>query len=155
FEMEAIVAAHAQEGQAPKTVAQVLPSTKFLQNVGLEPATQKRSDTAAVTTRIQELHAEVASEKLGAASLRDQLDVQQDQLEALQLKVGESEEARERQREEIEIMKKQGEETFHPSWFVTPQQGVGQFLTVLATLQIQDVVYLFCYWPMRLRLRLG
>ena len=48
-----------------------MPSSKFLRNVGLEPAAPKRSPTAAA--RVQELEVEVVAEKLGAAALRDQL----------------------------------------------------------------------------------
>ena len=62
------------KGGQPKTPAEVfahvLPSSKFLQNVGLETAVPKRSATAA---HVQELQVEVVAEKQGAATLRDQL----------------------------------------------------------------------------------
>jgi hypothetical protein len=103
--MDTMMAQPTPEGEQPKTpaevVAHVLPSSKFLRNVGLETTVPKRSATTAA--RVQELEAEVAAEKQGAAALRDQLHGQQDELE--------SEEARERQAEQIENLKKQGEET--------------------------------------------
>jgi len=111
--MDTMMAQPTPEGEQPKTpaevVAHVLPSSKFLRNVGLETTVPKRSATAAA--RVQELEAEVAAEKQGAAALRDQLHGQQDELEVLKKKVEESEEAREKQTEQIENLKKQGEET--------------------------------------------
>ncbi|CAD6255147.1 unnamed protein product [Miscanthus lutarioriparius] len=86
-QMEAIKA------QPAKVVAQVLPSSKFLRNVGLEPTFAKRSATAVAC--VQELEIEVAAEKQGVAALRDQLHGQQDELDVLK-KVVESEEAREK-----------------------------------------------------------
>jgi len=110
--MDTMMAQPTPEGEQPKTpaevVAHVLPSSKFLRNVGLETTVPKRSATAAA--RVQELEAEVAAEKQGAAALRDQLHGQQDELEVLK-KVEESEEARKKQAEQIENLKKQGEET--------------------------------------------
>ena len=110
--MDTMMAKPTPEGEQPKTpaevVAHVLPSSKFLRNVGLETTVPKRSATAAA--RVQELEAEVAAEKQGAAALRDQLHGQQDELEVLK-KVEESEEARKKQAEQIENLKKQGEET--------------------------------------------
>lgn len=109
--MDTMMAQPTPEGEQPKTpaevVAHVLPSSKFLRNVGLETTVPKRSATAAA--RVQELEAEVAAEKQGAAALRDQLHGQQDELEVLKKKVEESEEAREKQAEPIENLKKQGE----------------------------------------------
>jgi len=110
--MDTMMAQPTPEGEQPKTpaevVAHVLPSSKFLRNVGLETTVPKRSATAAA--RVQELEAEVAAEKQGAAALRDQLHGQQDELEVLKKTVEESEEAREKQAEHIENLKKQGEE---------------------------------------------
>nr|XP_034590461.1 uncharacterized protein LOC117852463 [Setaria viridis] len=64
--MKAIMAELVEEGQAQKSateaVAQVLPSTKFLQNAGFETAAPKRSVTSAVGARVQELEAEVHAE---------------------------------------------------------------------------------------------
>ncbi|CAO2203338.1 unnamed protein product [Urochloa humidicola] len=111
--MEAIIAEPA-EGQVQKTpveaVAQVLPSSSFLQNVGLEQAAPKRSAKSAAAARVEELEAEVEVEKQGSALLRDKVDTQQDELEALKKKVEETEEAREKQYEEIANLKKQAEE---------------------------------------------
>ena len=111
--MDTMMAQPTPEGEQPKThaevVAHVLPSSKFLRNVGLETTVPKRSTTAAA--RVQELEAEVAAEKQGAAALRDQLHGQQDELEVLKKKVEESKEAREKQAKQIENLKKQGEET--------------------------------------------
>ncbi|CAO2141201.1 unnamed protein product [Urochloa humidicola] len=110
-QMEAIIAEPAEEGQVQKTpveaVAQVLPSSSFLQNVGLEQAAPKRSAKSAAAARVEELEAEVEVEKQGSALLRDKVDTQQDELEALKKKV---EEAREKQYEEIANLKKQAEE---------------------------------------------
>ncbi|CAN6300521.1 unnamed protein product [Urochloa humidicola] len=113
-QMEAIIAEPADEGQVQKTpveaVAQVLPSSSFLQNVGLEQVAPKRSVKSTAAARVEELQAEVEAEKQGSAVLRDELDSQQDELETLKKKVEESEEAREMQSEEIEKLKKQAEE---------------------------------------------
>ena len=53
------------KGGQPKTPAEVfahvLPSSKFLRNVGLDTAVPKRSATAAA--RVQELEVEVVAEK--------------------------------------------------------------------------------------------
>ncbi|CAL4963750.1 unnamed protein product [Urochloa decumbens] len=120
-QMEAIIAEPA-EGQLQKTpveaVAQVLISSSFLQNVGLEQATPKRSAksaaaaaaaAASAAARVEELEAEVEAEKQGSAVHGDKVDSQQDELETLK-KFEESEEAREKQSEEIENLKKQAEE---------------------------------------------
>ncbi|CAN6371775.1 unnamed protein product [Urochloa humidicola] len=113
--MEAIISEPAKEGQVQKTpveaVAQVLPSSSFLRNVGLEQAVPKRSAKSAAAARVQELEVEVEAEKQGSAVLRDKVDNQQDELETLKKKVEESEEAREKQSEEIEKLKKQAEES--------------------------------------------
>lgn len=128
--MEAIVAEPAQEGQVPKTpieaVAQVLGSTKFLQNVGLVPAASRKNAKSALKknakstvpahvqeleAEVDELEAEVQSEKQDFAALKGKIDVQQGVLETLQLKFEELEEARKKQDKEIENLKKQGEET--------------------------------------------
>ncbi|CAN6203692.1 unnamed protein product [Urochloa humidicola] len=112
--MEAIVAEPAEEGQVQKTlieaVAEVLPSSSFLQSVGLLQAALKRSARSAAAERVKELEAEVEAEKQGSAVLRDKVDSQQDELEILKRKVEESEAAREKQSEEIENLKKQAEE---------------------------------------------
>ncbi|WVZ49130.1 hypothetical protein U9M48_000511 [Paspalum notatum var. saurae] len=105
--MEAIVAEPAVEGQEPKTpseaVAQVLSSSKFLQNVGLEPTATKRNGKAIVAARIQDLEDELEAEKLGAAAVRDEL-------EALKKKVSESEEVRSKESQEIENLRKEAQE---------------------------------------------
>ena len=70
--MEAIAAQAPEEGQVVKTptqvVAQVLPTSKFLQNISIESAAMKRS--AEVATRVQELESELVVEKEGAAEVR-------------------------------------------------------------------------------------
>ncbi|CAN6288369.1 unnamed protein product [Urochloa humidicola] len=120
-QMEAIIAEPAEEGQVQKTpveaVAQVLPSSSFLQNVGLEQEAPKRSAKSSAAARVEELQVEVEAEKQCSAVLRDKLenqqdklDNQQDELKTLKKKVEESEEAREKQSEEIENLKKQAEE---------------------------------------------
>ena len=88
--MEALVAEPGVEGKESKTpteaVAQVLASSKFLQNVGLVPAT-KKSCNGGDPTRVAELKAKLESEKQNSLAVRAQLD-------ALKKKVEESEEAR-------------------------------------------------------------
>jgi len=112
--MVAIVAEPPEEGQVTKTpteaVAQVLTSTKFLRNVGLEiPAPKKRTSAYA---QVQQLQAEVKLERQGSsAALQEKMDDQQTELEDLKLKFQESKAARENKRGEIESLKKQGEET--------------------------------------------
>ncbi|CAN6289597.1 unnamed protein product [Urochloa humidicola] len=112
-QMKAIVAEPTQEGQDPKTateaVAQVLPRSKFLQNVGLEAPAPKKSATTAVRARVQELEAEVQAERQGSAALRFQIEY--NQLEALMSKYEETEAANQKQQQELETLKKQGEET--------------------------------------------
>ncbi|KAG2650195.1 hypothetical protein PVAP13_1NG171600, partial [Panicum virgatum] len=87
------------EGQDSKTateaVVEVLPSSKFLQNIELETTAPKKSATPAVRARVQELEAEVQAEKL----------------ESLKSKVEESEAVKQKQQEELDSLKKQGEET--------------------------------------------
>uniref|UniRef100_A0A0A8XQ94 Uncharacterized protein n=1 Tax=Arundo donax TaxID=35708 RepID=A0A0A8XQ94_ARUDO len=93
------------KNQTPvEAVAQVLPSTKFLQNIGLQPAVPKRSSKAVVAACVHELEVEVEAEMQGAAALREKF-------ETLNKKVLASEEARERQLEEMEQLRKQVEET--------------------------------------------
>jgi hypothetical protein len=64
--METLVAEPGVEGKESKThteaVAQVLASSKFLQNIGLVPAT-KKSSNGSDPTRVAELEAELESEK--------------------------------------------------------------------------------------------
>jgi polyhydroxyalkanoate synthesis regulator phasin len=84
--MEAIAAQAPQEGQVAKTptqvVAQVLPTLKFLQNIGIESTTMKRSAKAAeVAKHIQELESELVVEKEGAAEVRAQMDDLKNQVE--------------------------------------------------------------------------
>ncbi|RLM94134.1 hypothetical protein C2845_PM08G15220 [Panicum miliaceum] len=92
-------------------VAEVLPTSKFLKNVGLESAAPKWSAKSAVSACAQELETEVESEKQGSASLKEKFNVQQYELEVLNLKFGESEQARKKQLGEIEELKNQGDET--------------------------------------------
>ena len=84
--MEALVAEPGVEGKESKTpteaVAQVLASSKFLQNIGLVPAT-KKSGNSCDPTRVSELE----SEKQNSLEVRAQLD-------ALKKKVEESEKSR-------------------------------------------------------------
>jgi len=92
--MEAIMAEPTQEGQAPKTpvevVAQVLPSSKYLQNVGLRQAgPNKHANNACV----HEFEVEVQLEKQVAAALREVIDSQRAELEDLKKKMSASEEA--------------------------------------------------------------
>uniref|UniRef100_A0A0D3HLH5 Uncharacterized protein n=1 Tax=Oryza barthii TaxID=65489 RepID=A0A0D3HLH5_9ORYZ len=65
-EMEAIIDDPSQEGQEPKThtevVSQVMPKSKFLQNVDLESTAPKRSGKGVVVARVQELEAELEVE---------------------------------------------------------------------------------------------
>ena len=101
-----------QEGQAPKTpvevVAQVLPSSKYLQNVGLRQAgPNKHANNACV----HELEVEVQLEKQVAAALREVIDSQRDEMEDLKKKMSASEEVSQIQEVEIKMLKQQGEET--------------------------------------------
>ena len=84
--MEAIVTEPPQGGQVAKTptqaVAQVLPTSKFLQNIGIESTTTKRcAKTAEVAKRVQELESELVAEKEGAAEVRVQMDDLKNQVE--------------------------------------------------------------------------
>jgi polyhydroxyalkanoate synthesis regulator phasin len=84
--MEAIAAQAPQEGQAAKTptqaVAQVLPTSKFLQNIGIESASMKRIAKAAeVAKRVQELESELVAEKARAVEVRVEMDDLKNQVE--------------------------------------------------------------------------
>ncbi|CAO2041626.1 unnamed protein product [Urochloa humidicola] len=112
--MEAIVAEPIEEGQDPNTateaVAEVLPSSKFLQNAGLEIAAPKKSVAATVRARVQELQAEVRAEKGDSAALRCQIESQLNALECLKSKIEEIKVAKQKQ-QELDNLKKKGEET--------------------------------------------
>ena len=88
-----------------------MPSSKFLQNIGLETTAPKKSATPAVRARVQELEAEVQAEKEDSAALKCQIEYQRNQLESLKSKVEESEAVKQKQQEELDSLKKQGEET--------------------------------------------
>ncbi|CAO2187745.1 unnamed protein product [Urochloa humidicola] len=111
-QMQAIMAEPTDEGQAPKTateaVAEVLSSTRFLQNVGLETSAPKKSGTDA---RVQELEAQVQAEGQESEALRSQIQYQQNQLEALTTKIEESEAADQKRQEELCSLKKEIDET--------------------------------------------
>ena len=84
--MESIAAQALEEWQVAKTptqaVAQVLPTSKFLQNIGIESAAMKRSAKAAeVAKRVQELESELVTEKDVAAEVRVQMDDLKNQVE--------------------------------------------------------------------------
>jgi len=95
---------HPAEGQQPKNpaeaVAEVLTSTKFLENVGIQQKAIKRRKKSVDDARVQ-LEAQLELEKQGAALVRDEL-------EELKKKVAESEEARAK---DIEKWEKGAEET--------------------------------------------
>ncbi|CAL4950745.1 unnamed protein product [Urochloa decumbens] len=86
-QMKAIVDEPTAEGQdlksATEAVAAVLPKSKFLQNIGLQAPAPKKSATNVVHARVQELEAEVETERQGSAALRSQIEYQKNQLEAL------------------------------------------------------------------------
>jgi hypothetical protein len=77
----------------------VLTSSKFLQNIGLVPAT-KKSGNGCDPTRVAELEAKLESEKQNSLEVRAQLD-------ALKKKVEESEEARAKELEKIIDLQKE------------------------------------------------
>lgn len=119
--MEAIVAEPPQDGQDPKTptqaVAQVLPKSNFLENVGMRDAALKKSaKPAAVNVHVQELESELHAEKQGSAKLRVKLDV-------LEKKFQDQEDAARKQEEETEKLKKQGSEIQGFLWSFTSLFG--------------------------------
>jgi hypothetical protein len=105
--MESLMGEHGVEGKESKTpieaVAQVLASSKFLQNIGLVPAT-KKSSNGGDPTRVADLEAELESEKQNTLEVRAQLD-------ALKKKVEESEQARDKKLEKINDLQKGADET--------------------------------------------
>ena len=106
--MEAYVAQPTEEGQDPKTpiqaVAQVLPKSTFLRNVGLQSAAMKRNaKAAAMNERVHELESELHAEKAGAAELRAQMG-------NLQKQVEDQNDAARKHAEETEKLRKQGSE---------------------------------------------
>ncbi|CAM0146444.1 unnamed protein product [Urochloa decumbens] len=113
--MKAIVDEPTAEGQdlksATEAVAAVLPKSKFLQNIGLQAPAPKKSATNAVHARVQELEAEVETERQDSAALRSQIEYQKNQLEALTSKFEGTEAANQKHQEELETLKKQAEET--------------------------------------------
>ncbi|CAN6362614.1 unnamed protein product [Urochloa humidicola] len=107
-DMEAIVAEPVQDGQQPKSsaevVSEVLPqSSTFLRNVGLQLAS-KKSSGGTVSVQVQDLQAQLEAEKQEATGLRQELH-------SLKLKAQESKATMERQSEEIESLKKTTQET--------------------------------------------
>jgi len=113
--MEAIISGPVNEGQVPKTpaevISQVMPKTKFLQNVGIESTAPKSGGKAAVAARVEELEAELEAEKQCALDLTEKLDCQQDELASLKHKVDEYEAERKNQLERIENLQKSSDET--------------------------------------------
>ena len=119
-----------------------MPSSKFLQNIGLETTAPKKSATPAVRARVQELEAEVQAEKEDSAALKCQIEYQRNQLESLKSKVEEFEAGKQKQ-QELDNLKKQGEETFTSSSLAVPQQGVGEIHVVIPAcknIQIHAVI---------------
>ena len=104
--MESIAVAPVEDGQVVKTpaevVAQVLPKSKFLQNIGLQLAAPKRSSKAINDARVIELEAEVAAGKQDKEELKDEMETLK--------KVEESENERRRLLEETEQLKKAQDE---------------------------------------------
>jgi len=100
--MESIAAAPVEDVQVSKTptevVAQVLPKSKFLQNIGLQLAAPKRSSKAINDARVIELEAEVAARKQDKEELKDEMETLK--------KVEESENERRRLLEETEQLMK-------------------------------------------------
>ena len=76
--MEAIVAELVEEGQQPKSstevVTKVLPKSSFLRNMGLQSAT-KTSERGAVSAQVQDLQAQLETEKQESAGLREEVGV--------------------------------------------------------------------------------
>ena len=135
-----------QEGQAPKTpveVAQVLPSSKFLQNVGLQPAgANKRANTA----RVHELEAEVQQEKQVAAALQEVIDSQRDEMEDLKKKMSASEEVSQIQEVEIKMLKQQGEETnshLRRLLSLNKEQANVQEIAIPTAIEVMSILYYF------------
>ena len=136
-----------QEGQAPKTpvevVAQVLPSSKFLQNVGLQPAgANKRANTA----RVHELEAEVQQEKQVAAALQEVIDSQRDEMEDLKKKMSASEEVSQIQEVEIKMLKQQGEETnslLRRLLSLNKEQADVQEIAIPTAIEVMSILYYF------------
>ncbi|CAL4985272.1 unnamed protein product [Urochloa decumbens] len=111
--MEAIVSEPTQ-GQDSKTateaVAEVFPSSKFLQDVSLETSAPKKSAPSALCARVQELEEEVQAERQESAALRSQIEYQQNQLESLTSKIEKTKTTNQKQHQELDNLK-QGEET--------------------------------------------
>jgi len=104
--METIQAEPLQEGQQPKSdiqvVAQVLPqSSTFLQNIGLQYSSGTSSRD--VASQVQELQAQLESEKQEKSGLQLQVDT-------LKMHAEESEATMAKQSEEIQNLKKAQEE---------------------------------------------
>ena len=104
--MESIAAAPVEDGQVSKTpaeiAAQVLPKSKFLQNIGLQLAAPKRSSKAINDAWVIELETEVAAGKQDKEELKDEMETLK--------KVEESENERRRLLEETEQLKKAQDE---------------------------------------------
>jgi len=105
--METIQAEPLQEGQQPKSdiqvVAQVLPqSSTFLQNIGLQYSSGTSSRDV-VASQVQELQAQLESEKQEKSGLQLQVDT-------LKMHAEESEATMAKQSEEIQNLKKAQEE---------------------------------------------
>ena len=105
--MDTIRAEPVQEGQQPKSdiqvVAQVLPqSSTFLQNIGLQYSSGT-SSRGVVASQVQELQAQLESEKQEKSGLQLQVDT-------LKMHAEESKATMAKQSEEIQNLKKAQEE---------------------------------------------
>ncbi|CAN6333116.1 unnamed protein product [Urochloa humidicola] len=106
--LEAIVA-EPTEGKDPKTATEVvLGIIKVVQNVCLETAAPKKSDTSTVRARVQGLEAEVQAEREDSAAQRRQIEYQQNQFESLKSKFEEFG-AHNQKQQEMGSLEKQGE----------------------------------------------
>lgn len=103
--MEAIISAPPGEDHVAKNptqaVLEVLPKSKFLQNVGIESTAPARSTKAA--RRVEELESQLTAERQQSSELRSELGEMKKQ-------AAEDREAMKKQEEETEKLRKQGDE---------------------------------------------
>ncbi|TVU21027.1 hypothetical protein EJB05_30638, partial [Eragrostis curvula] len=110
--MEAIMADDEADRNATKTpaevVAEVLPKTTFLRNVGIQLKGKKTtaSDAAATAARVEELESELESSKQLAQDMKEQM-------ERMGKQMGESEAARVKQAADMESLKKASVDTMN------------------------------------------
>ncbi|TVU12809.1 hypothetical protein EJB05_46469, partial [Eragrostis curvula] len=110
-EMDALMAEPVEVGQEPMSptaaVAQVLPNSTFLENIGILSGSRRRRR---LSERAHELEAELEMERGRSTVLEEKLDCQEEVLDELRKQIEEANNDRNKQAEEIDRLKKAQED---------------------------------------------